>query len=631
MKHGFIKAAAVTPEIKVADCIYNAQSTIDCFAKAAIYGAKVVVAPELGLTGYTCGDLFFQETLLDGAIDALYTVAKGTAKYDALFFVGLPLRKDGGIYNVAAAIYKGDVLAFIPKTYLPNYNEFYEKRNFRPAPDDNGLVIVKGNEYFFGKNVIFCDKNLPEFTVAVEICEDMWSVTPPGVDHALAGANILVNLSASDETVGKAEYRRQLISSYSARLACGIVYADAGRGESTTDIVFAGHDIVCDNGKILAETELFSGDIALSEIDVKFLAYERTKLYNFDYEVKEHKKIYFDMDVEETTLTRDYPRLPFVPTDEKELSGRASLILRIQAEALAKRMEHTLAKTAVIGISGGLDSTLTLLVATKAKELIGSDCKVIGVTMPCFGTTGRTYNNACKLVKLLGAELKEVNINDTVTRHFADIGHDGRVDVTYENAQARERTQVLMDIANMTSGFVVGTGDLSELALGWATYNGDHMSMYGTNSSIPKTLVRFLVKYVADCSDKELKEVLYDILDTPVSPELTPPSGEKIAQKTEDIVGPYELHDFFLYYTIRGGFGPDKIYRLAVKTFEGVYDAETIKKWLKNFVRRFFNQQFKRSCSPDGVKVGSVALSPRGDWKMPSDATSTLWSQEIPE
>ena len=629
MKHGFIKVAAVTPEIKVADCVHNAESTIACFAEAAKMGAKIVVAPELGLTGYTCGDLFYQETLLNGAIDAVYKVAKETVKYDALFFVGMPLKKDGGLYNVAAVLYKGDILGFVPKTYLPNYNEFYEKRQFRPAPDNNSTVMVMGNEYFFGKNVVFCDKNLPEFTVSVEICEDMWSVTPPGVDHALAGANILVNLSASDETVGKAEYRRQLVSSYSARLACGIVYADAGRGESTTDMVFAGHDIVCENGKILSETKLFNNGIAISEIDVKFLSHERTKLYNFTYEVKEHKKIYFDMDTVDTVLTRSYPALPFVPADNNELSSRAALILRIQAEALAKRMEHTFAASAVIGISGGLDSTLSLLVATEAKKLISSDCKIICVTMPCFGTTGRTYNNACKLVKLLGAELREVNIKDSVTRHFADIGHDGKVDVTYENAQARERTQVLMDIANMTGGFVVGTGDLSELALGWATYNGDHMSMYGTNSSVPKTLVRHIVRYVAEKSNEDLKEVLLDILDTPVSPELTPPSGDKIAQKTEDIVGPYELHDFFLYYTVRAGFAPDKVYRLAVRTFENVYDKATVKKWLRNFVRRFFNQQFKRSCSPDGVKVGSVSLSPRGDWRMPSDATSTIWLDNI--
>lgn len=625
MKHGYIKCAAITPEIKVADCFFNAESIIGGIIEADKKGARIAVTPELGITGYTCGDLFYQDALLCGAAEALKKIVKDVAKCDVLAFVGLPLKKDGKIYNVAAAFCKGEILGFVPKTYLPNYGEFYEKRQFFAASQNNGEVVFDGKGYPFGTDLLFCDKNIPELIVGTEICEDMWAVTPPGVRHALAGATVIVNLSASDETIGKAEYRRQLITSYSARLVCGLVYADAGKGESSTDMVFAGHDIIAENGKILSETELFENDVAVGEIDVKYLSFERSRLYNYDYKIVEHEKIYFDLPIKETELTRKYGRFPFVPESSEELGGRARLILRMQAEGLAKRIRHTNAKSVVIGISGGLDSTLALLVAVKANELTGNACKIIGVTMPCFGTTGRTYKNACSLVKELGAELKEVNIKEAVTVHLKDISHDGAPDVTFENAQARERTQVIMDIANMTGGFVLGTGDLSELALGWATYNGDHMSMYGVNASVPKTLVRHLVRFAAINASGALKETLFDILDTPVSPELLPPNGENIAQKTEDIVGPYELHDFYLYYIVRCGFSPEKVLRLAKRTFDGVYDVETIEKWLKNFVNRFFSQQFKRSCMPDGVKVGSVTLSPRGDWRMPSDAVNTLW------
>ena len=593
--------------------------------KATGLGAKIVVYPELGLTGYTCGDLFLQDALLAGANKALLTFVEGTKDTDALFFIGMPLRKDGRLYNVAAVVNRGKILAFIPKTYLPNYDEFYEKRHFSPAPKTVGKVFFEGEDYPFGTDILFRCESMPDLCVAAEICEDAWAVATPASRHALAGATVVVNLSASDEVVGKADFRRKLLSAYSARLVAGIVYADAGRGESTTDVVFAGHDLVYENGKLLAESEPFGQGSAVTEIDLSYLVRERSKLFNYDYETTAHVEIPFGLYFSDVTLTRKYDKNPFVPDDGKELSSRSDLILRLQAEGLAKRIKHTGAKCVVIGVSGGLDSTLTLLAAARAVKIAGTGAKVIGVTMPCFGTTNRTYVNACRLVKLLGAELREINIKEAVDVHLRDIGHDRTPDVTFENAQARERTQVIMDIANKENGFVVGTGDLSELALGWATYNGDHMSMYGTNASIPKTLVRHLVRFEASRSEKDLADTLYDILDTPVSPELLPPKDGEISQKTEDIVGPYELHDFFLYHTVRNGFAPDKILRIAVETFAGDYDEETVAEWLAVFCRRFFSQQFKRSCMPDGVKVGSVDLSPRGSWRMPSDAMSTLW------
>lgn len=625
MKHGFIKCAAVTPEIRVADCEYNEKRIIDALFTANNAGARVAVTPELCVTGYTAGDLFYQDVLLEGAKNALLNIVEATANLDLIAFVGLPFRVDGKIYNVAAAFCKGEILGFVPKTFLPNYNEFYEKRQFCSAPLRNGKALFFEREYPFGSKLIFCDKRIAELCISAEICEDIWAAQTPGTSHAVNGATVLVNLSASDETVGKAEYRRQLVSSYSARLVCGLIYADAGRGESSTDMVFAGHNIIAENGKLLDQTELFENGMAISEIDVKFLAHERSKIFNCTADGAGYERVYFDLPLKETTVSRKYDRLPFVPDDGGELTSRSRLILRIQSEALAKRVAHTSAKSMVVGVSGGLDSCLSLLVAVRARKLLNYDCKIVGVTMPCFGTTGRTYNNAIKLIKELGAELREVDIKESVNVHLKDIGHGGEKDVTYENAQARERTQVLMDIANMENGLVIGTGDLSELALGWATYNGDHMSMYATNSSVPKTLVRYLVRYEASLSDGVLKNTLLDILDTPVSPELLPPSGENISQKTEDIVGPYELHDFYLYYIVRCGFPPDKIFRIAKNAFEGVYSEQEIKKWLVNFVRRFFSQQFKRSCLPDGVKIGSVSLSPRGDWRMPSDAAAALW------
>ena len=627
MKHGYIKVAAITPEVKVADCGSNALSIVEAFSRAGEAGAKIIVSPELSLTGYTCGDLFLQDALLRGAREGLKTVVQKTKDLDALLFVGLPLQNDGRIYNVAAVLNRGKILAFVPKTFLPNYDEFYEKRWFAPAPKTTGKVFFDGEEYLFGTDLLFRCESMPGLVVAAEICEDAWAVLTPGSRHALAGATVIANLSASDEIVGKADFRRKLFSAYSARLVAGIVYADAGRGESTTDVVFAGHDLIFENGKMLSESAPFEDGYACSEIDVDYLAHERSKLYNYAYETSAHQEIPFGLYFSDVDLTREYDKNPFVPDDEKELSDRSDLILRLQSEGLAKRIAHTHAKTVVVGVSGGLDSTLTMLVAVRAVKIAGTGCKVIGVTMPCFGTTGRTYNNACRLVRELGAELREVNIKEAVTVHLKDIGHDMTPDVTYENAQARERTQVLMDIANRENGFVVGTGDLSELALGWATYNGDHMSMYGTNASVPKTLVRHLVRYEANRSEGTLAATLFDVLDTPVSPELLPPKDGEIAQKTEDIVGPYELHDFFLYHTVRNGFSPDKILRIAKKTFCGVYTEETVEEWLAVFCKRFFAQQFKRSCMPDGVKVGSVDLSPRGSWRMPSDAASTLWKK----
>ena len=639
MKYGYVKVAAITPEIRVADTEYNAKNIIDLIEKADRADVELAVFPELSVTGYTCGDLFYSDTLLKGALDGLKRIAAATKDKKMLVFVGLPVKKDGKLYNVAAAVSDGRVLGLVPKTYLPNYNEFYEKRHFNAYKGQTDSIRLdynagaEGDSVLvpFGTNILFCDGARENFKVAAEICEDLWTVSPPSCVHAINGATVIVNLSCSDEIIGKADYRRQLIKTQSARLNAAYVYADAGDGESTTDMVFSGHDIIAENGEILSESGLFTTGITLAEIDVDFLSYERSKTFNYDFGEKAGGYTKIDFSASRETLpTRKYQKTPFVPSDISAVKERAELILKIQAEGLKKRLAHTRAKTAVLGLSGGLDSTLAILVTVKAAELCGLNKKnVIAVTMPCFGTTSRTFENTLKLAKALGVTLKKVDITKAVLRHLKDIKHGGQTDVTYENAQARERTQVIMDIANQTGGIVVGTGDLSELALGWATYNGDHMSMYGVNSSVPKTLVRYIVRYFADCSRGKLKAVLNDILATPVSPELLPPKDGEIAQKTEDIVGPYELHDFFLYCTVRKGFSPAKTLYVAQKTFGGEYDAETIEKWLKIFIRRFFAQQFKRSCVPDGVKVGSVALSPRGDLRMPSDAVCTLWLKEI--
>ena len=633
MRHGMVKVRAATVEISVANPEKNADRVIKEVLSAEKEGVSVLAFNELTLTGYTASDLFYQRKLLSSALDALFFVAKQTAETKVLFFVGLPLAADGGIFNAAAAVFGGKVLGFALKTHLPNYGEFYEKRQFVSADVAPREATIGGVSYPMGNDLLFRAENLPECAVFAEVCEDLWVADPPSVTAAAAGATIVVNLSASDETVGKAEYRRALVSMQSAKLVAGYVYADAGRGESSTDMVFAGHNLVAENGKILAETELFSGDKATSEIDVFALAYDRARLRSLEKRGT-YREIRFTLRDGDVKLTRFYGKTPFVPAGE-ELQRRAKLILRMQAEGLRQRMAHTGIKKPVLGLSGGLDSTLALLVSLTAVDLLGLPRKnIVAVTMPCFGTTDRTYHNAVALAKTAGAELLEIPLKTAVMQHFKDIGHDPAVtDTVYENSQARERTQVLMDLAGKVGGLVVGTGDLSELALGWATYNGDHMSNYAVNASVPKTLVRYLVKAYADSlpadrSGDALRKILYDVIETPVSPELLPPKGGEIAQKTEDLVGPYELHDFFLYYFLRYGFPPEKIFYLACTVFCDTYDKKTIKKWLVTFYRRFFSQQFKRSCLPDGVKIGSVTLSPRGDFRMPSDADAGVFLQE---
>lgn len=633
MRHGFIKVAAATPDIRVADVDYNKGQIIKQMDEAAEAGAKIIVFPELCITGYTCSDLFLQDILLSSAKKALVEIAEHTKNLDALVFVGVPIAVGGELYNVAAALNHGNILGFTTKSFLPNYGEFYEMRQFRPGPKKAEKILFGGKEIPFGPQLLFVENQIANLIVSAEICEDVWSPVPPSIEAAREGATVIVNCSASDETIGKASYREALISGQSARLISGYIYANAGEGESTTDLVFGGHNLIAENGTILAEAKRFSNGIIYTEFDVQKIANERRKNTTFT-ETQEHvlPRIPFGLEQTETILTRTFPSRPFVPRDDQERAKRCEEILTIQAMGLKKRLAHTHAKSAVVGISGGLDSTLALLVTAKAFDALGLERSgITAVTMPCFGTTDRTYQNACKMSLKVGATLREVRIGDAVMQHFKDIGHAPQDhSVTYENSQARERTQVLMDIANQTGGLVIGTGDMSELALGWATYNGDHMSMYGVNASVPKTLVRHLVHYYADtCEDSSLKEVLYDVLDTPVSPELLPPKDGEIAQKTEDLVGPYELHDFFLYYFLRMGYEPGKIYRIAKLSFAGEYDDETIYKWLRTFCWRFFSQQFKRSCLPDGPKVGTVALSPRGDWRMPSDACVALWIQNL--
>ena len=633
MKQGFVKVAAVTPDIRVADVEFNKEQICRKMDEAAASGAKIIVFPELCVTGYTCSDLFTQDVLLDHAREVLTEIAAHTRDMDALVFVGAPLAVDGELYNVAAAMNHGKILGLTTKKFLPNYGEFYEMRQFREGPEKAREIEFDGEMVPFGPNILFTAKQMEHLIVAAEICEDVWSPVPPSIEAVREGATVIVNCSASDETIGKATYRESLIEGQSARLIAGYIYSNAGEGESTTDLVFGGHNLIAENGTILAESKRFENGIIYSEIDVNRLMSERRKNTTFKT-AKERTltRVPFDIEITETELTRVFPSRPFVPSENRERAKRCEEILTIQAMGLKKRLEHTHAKCAVVGISGGLDSTLALLVTAKAFDALGLGRKhIISVTMPCFGTTDRTYNNACKMSLSLGAELREVPIAAAVMQHFKDIGHDPEDhSVIYENSQARERTQVIMDIANANGGMVIGTGDMSELALGWATYNGDHMSMYGVNASVPKTLVRHLVQYYADTTDdKELQEVLYDVLDTPVSPELLPPKDGKIAQKTEDLVGPYELHDFFLYYFLRFGYAPSKIYRIAKYSFAGEYDDETIYKWLRTFCWRFFAQQFKRSCLPDGPKVGTVALSPRGDWRMPSDACVASWMRDL--
>ena len=635
MRDGFVKVAAVTPDIRVADVAYNTQNICKMIDETVAKGAKVIVFPELCVTGYTCSDLFTQDILLKESKEALFKIAEYTKEKDAIIFIGVPLAIDGELYNVAAALNHGEILGLTTKTFLPNYGEFYEMRQFAPGPEACRDILFDGESVPFGPQILFQARSMEQLIVAAEICEDVWSPIPPSIGAALEGATVIVNCSASDETIGKDVYRRELIQGQSARLIAGYIYANAGEGESTTDVVFGGHNIIAENGTTLAMGQRFVNNVIYTEIDIKRLLSERRK--NTTFQLVEDRKLMrvpFDMKIQETKLTRTFYSRPFVPGEEGERARRCEEILTIQAMGLKKRLAHTHAKSAVVGISGGLDSTLALLVTAKAFDALGMDRSgITAVTMPCFGTTDRTYQNACKMSKKLGATLKEVPIAASVEQHFKDIGHDPEDhSVTYENSQARERTQVLMDIANAAGGMVIGTGDMSELALGWATYNGDHMSMYGVNASVPKTLVRHLVHYYADtCEDQELKEILYDVLDTPVSPELLPPKDGEISQKTEDLVGPYELHDFYLYYMLRFGYEPSKIYRIAQEAFAGEYDNETIYKWLRTFCWRFFAQQFKRSCLPDGPKVGTVALSPRGDWRMPSDACVAGWLKNLDE
>ena len=638
MRDGFIRVAAVTPALRVGDVSFNEKEIIENIRKATAKGAGIVVFPELCVTGYTCGDLFYQSVLLDEAKAALLRIARASADEDAIIFIGLPLVVQGKMYNVAAAICGGRVLGLVPKSNIPTYGEFYEGRQFAAAPRD-GIFAVGLTEdrepVPFGTDIYFTTQAVPGLVIAAEICEDLWVPDPPSVRHALAGATVIVNLSASNALVGKADYLKSLVTGQSARLYSGYIYTSAGSDESTQDAVYSGHRIIAENGRILADSGQFDNGITYAEIDIEASLSRRRMMSTFNMRnTAECLGIPFELKQKPTDLTRVFSPTPFVPSDPDTLKARCDEILDIQANGLKKRLSHTGCKKAILGISGGLDSTLALLVTARAFDLCGyGHDGIIAVTMPGFGTTDRTHDNAVSLVSAIGASLREISIADAVRVHFKDIGQDiENHDVTYENAQARERTQILMDIANMENGLVVGTGDLSELALGWATYNGDHMSMYGVNASVPKTLVRHLVRYYADSeADNEngISKVLYDILDTPVSPELLPPEDGVISQRTEDIVGPYELHDFFLYYLCRYAYRPSKIYRMALIAFKDVYDAKTILKWEKVFYRRFFSQQFKRSCLPDGPKVGTVALSPRGDLRMPSDAAAALWLNEL--
>ena len=633
MQYGFLRCAAVSPTLRVADCEYNAQAVIKAMQQAEGDGVRLLCLPELCLTGYTCSDLFLQQTLYEGAEKALVQILEASRGLNMVVLVGLPVQVGGKLYNCAAVLCDGQLLGVVPKTHLPNYAEFYEKRHFVPGPRTARTIVLAGQEVPFGTDLLFACRQMPDFVLGVEVCEDLWAPVPPSCRHALAGATVIANLSASDETVGKAAYRRDLVCGQSARLLCSYLYADAGHGESTTDMTFAAHNLIAENGALLAQAEPFGEGKAMSEIDVGRMRQERLRNTTFEPEDTGYTTVCFDLTLTDTPLSRAFSPTPFVPDSTDARSERCELILRIQAEGLAKRMEHTHAACGVIGISGGLDSCLALLAAVRACKVLGRSPKdIVAITMPCFGTTQRTRSNAEILCDALGVQFREINITNTVQSHFADIGQDDKTyDVTFENCQARVRTLELMDYANKNGGFVIGTGDLSELALGWATYNGDHMSMYGVNAGIPKTLVRHIVRYVADsCTSEELRDVLLDILDTPVSPELLPAAEDgTIAQQTEKLVGPYELHDFYLYYVLRCGFGPAKIYHIAQAAFAGKYTSDVLLYWLRNFYRRFFAQQFKRSCLPDGPKVGSVTLSPRGDWRMPSDACNTLWMREL--
>lgn len=634
MDYGFTRVASCTPRLSLSNPVVNAATIAACVKQAHDSGVSVMVFPELSITGYTCGDLFLQRKLQKSAVDSLFTLVEATKDIPVLFAVGLPLVHNSKLYNCAAVACMGRVLGFVPKRNIPNFGEFYEQRHFSQGPL-TGKITLKGTTYPFGSNQVFSCTTFPGLNISVEICEDIFVPSPPSSSHACHGATVILNLSASDEIVTKAAYRRGLISIQSARLICAYVYSDAGFGESSTDMVFAGHNIIAENGKLLGESKLFTEGILFRDIDIELLLQDRIRQSTFPDLIVTGNSEYiftdFDLPFADTDPIRDVQRHPFVPSDSSERFTRCEEIISIQSTGLARRLMHTGSRDAVIGVSGGLDSTLAFLVTVNAFRFLGLPFSGIhAVSMPGFGTTSRTQENARKLSELFGADFREITINDAVMLHFKDIGHDPDIkDVTYENSQARERTQILMDIANSCQGLVIGTGDLSELAIGWATYNADHMSMYSVNCSVPKTLVKDLVGYYATTVDGNIAAILLDVLATPPSPELLPHDNDKMTQVTEDLVGPYELHDFFLYYFVRYGFTPKKIQFLAETAFDGDYDRETIKRWLKVFVRRFFTQQYKRSCLPDGPKVGSVCLSPRADWRMPSDALGTAWLSEV--
>ena len=634
MRDGFFRVAAATPAVRAAQVAGNLRSIKELIFQAAEEGCGLVCFPELAVTAYTCGDLFHDAALLAAAEQGLAQLLEDTKELDILCAVGVPVPWEGALYNCAALFHRGRLLGLPAKEHIPNYGEFYEARHFTPAPDPV-TVAYCGQKVPLGKGLLFPCENVPGLTVAAELCEDLWGAQPPSAALAQNGATVVANASCSDETIGKAEYRRDLVKMWSGHLLCAYVYADGGPGESTTDMVFAGHDLIAENGAVLGESQLFTHGLTTADIDLERLAQERRRMNTWQ-DRRDSAVVRVPFRYREETLANFQPRrkfspAPFVPRDQEGLTSRCQLILTMQAQGLATRLSHIGCKSAVIGLSGGLDSTLALLVTVRAFDRLHLDRKgIYAVSMPCFGTTGRTKSNAQKIAEELGVDFREVSIEKAVRQHFADIGQDmDCLDAAFENSQARERTQVVMDLANRVGGIAIGTGDLSELALGWATYNGDHMSMYGVNASVPKTLVRYLVRYEAEHSGERLAQALFDVLDTPVSPELLPPKDGEISQKTEELVGPYELHDFFLYYMLRFGFAPGKIYRMACRAFEGAYAPETIKRWLATFYRRFFSQQFKRSCLPDGPKVGSVTLSPRGDLRMPSDASSQLWLEEI--
>lgn len=633
MRDGYIRIAAAAPAVEVADCSGNAQRIMEFIKKTDSEGVKLLVLPELCITGYTCGDLFNQKTLLDAAENALAEIIRYSAGFDTLTLVGLPVRYGDRLYNCAAAMHKGRLLGVVPKSHIPNNNEFYEARHFASGKGVSGTVSIAGFEVPFGGDLIFECEEVPTFRVGAEICEDMWVPTPPSGRLAQAGAVIIANLSASTYVTGKDNYRTALVTSQSGRCISGYVFSSCGEGESSTDLVFSGHLMIAENGKILSQSRR-EKDYITADVDTAMLCAERQKSTAFisDSDILETRRIKFSCKIEHyTPLRRPINKHPFVPSSGERYRERCSEVFDIQCAGLAKRLKFTHATSAVVAVSGGLDSTLTLLVTARAIKKYSLKCKLIAITMPGPGTTGRTKGNAVALCESLGAELREIPIGDAVKLHLSDIGHRGELDTAFENVQARERTQIAMSIANMEGGLVIGTGDMSEMALGFTTYNGDHMSMYGVNAGVPKTLVRHLIKYVADenAENKKLHDTLYDILNTPVSPELLPAKDGEIAQKTEQIVGPYELHDFFLYYFLRYGFEPLKILRLAIQAFDGDYTEEEIKNLLKMFIKRFFMSQYKRSCIPDGPKVGSVALSPRGDWRMPSDACVNEWLKQL--